>query len=334
MLEDAYRFERFHPRHAEKVAHLQRGLWSPDPQLNRDYLRWKYFENPCDAPPLIRLAFHGDELVAMRGMYASQWEWDSSERALTLPVAGDTVIREDHWSRGLFRALTAHLLEDAAEAGHPAALSLSASPATALRSLRMGWKKVGPLPMLRRGGWRRAQSLFGALLPAPGVRIRDAVDVDTLAEALTALPARGLRHRRDPDFLSWRFRNPLFRYRFCQLREAPRAGALVVQRARAGGRQTIVAWQARDEAGERILLEGMLRRCGADSLGVLVGPLTRDRSSLLGRRGFTLEDRSGGSRRFEPALLVVGTGRPSAPGSPDLFDPACWDLQLLGSDGV
>jgi GNAT superfamily N-acetyltransferase len=326
-----YRIEPFHPRHAEAVATLQRGLWSPRLNLCRAYLQWKYFENPYADAPLIRLAFHRDELVAMRGMYASRWEWGTAGVALTLPVAGDSMIRPDHRSRGLFRRLTEALLSDAAAVGYPAALNLSASPPTSLRSLRSGWTSVGPMPMWRRGGWRRAGGLVSALRPRRGTGVAEALDPEALAESRRRRGVTGIRHACDAEFLAWRVRNPLFEY------QAVRSigeglGQLLLQRVPGSSRRTIVLWEADSEAGDRALLKGALRRAGTDSVGALVGPLTRDRTDLLAAYGFRFEDRSGGSRRFEPALLAIRIPENDLPQGFEPFESENWDLQLLGSD--
>ena len=87
--QSGYRIVRYDPSFKHAVAQFQTGLWSPDPELNRRYLEWKHESNPYSAAPDIYLAFHNEELVGMRGFYASRWEAGVPTRRWTVLVADD-----------------------------------------------------------------------------------------------------------------------------------------------------------------------------------------------------------------------------------------------------
>jgi hypothetical protein len=74
---DEYEIVRYRPAHKPQVAKLQTHLWSSDSNLAARYLEWKYEENPYAKEPVIYLAFQGGELVGMRGLYPSRWEFGS-----------------------------------------------------------------------------------------------------------------------------------------------------------------------------------------------------------------------------------------------------------------
>jgi len=236
-----------------QVAELQRYLWSSDPRLNREYLTWKYERNPYLQPPLLFLALSGHDVVGMRGVIGSRWEFGTPSRSVVLPYATDLVTRPDHRNRGLITSILKSPLKELAAREHKYVINLSASPMTLAVSLRLGWRSAGDagLVVRRAWGWSRERQAQRLLHRIPGVwrvadrlapvvtgvrnrpfRILDAkswmrrgqptrVSValaprpDAMATLVRRLGHDGrLRHVRDVEYFSWRFQNPLATYRF------------------------------------------------------------------------------------------------------------------------
>lgn len=332
-LKPDYRLEPYGASRHDAIAGIQSGLWGPDLAANLRYLQWKYLENPYIREPMLSLVFREDQLVGMRGMYGSRWTTGGGNE-VTLPVAGDTIVRPEHRSKGLFRRMTDALMEEAAHRGYPLALNLSGSPPTSLRSMRLGWKRVASYEMVRRGGWARLAGLAAGVLPASGVRVAMEPDPEGMSRLVESRgPTGRIRHVTTPEYLRWRFRNPLSTYRFLFVGDDPLRGYLVLQSRKGGSRSAIIDWEAEDEAVAERLLRGAIRTVGTDSLGSWAGPLTSGWPALLRHGGFRLEDQSGGSKRFEPGLLVarVGEGDWTLGGIP-VRNAANWDVRMVASD--
>jgi len=264
-----YRIVRYSPSDRGAVAELQTRLWSRHPELNLRYLDWKYHRNPYTDVPRIYLAFHHDELVGMRGFYASRWETGAPAHQWPVLVADDLSIREDHRNRGLVTRIMRAAHEDLR--GSPGYLfNLSGGRVTVLGSLAGGWRSIGTLnPMglrsleqtwsrriqrrLRRvpGLWRYADVLSsrGATGRSPFERLDRAksplargadppvaIEAQPKSKAMVALVNRigydgRLRHVRDEAYFDWRFRNPLREYRFLYAGGDVLDGYLVLKRS-------------------------------------------------------------------------------------------------------
>ena len=147
--------------------------------------------------------------------------------------------------------------------GYPFVLSLSAGPTTFKIALAAGWRSVGWYTSINR---KTASSGIGRLLPnrirrshwlpspprcsafvAPGRAVRPSrspggnasrpVTVSReprpteMAGLIAGLSWDGrMRHVRNADYLTWRFRNPLHEYRFLFWDDDALRGYLVLQR--------------------------------------------------------------------------------------------------------
>jgi GNAT superfamily N-acetyltransferase len=146
----------FCPGDEARVVELQRHLWSPDTQLNSAYLKWKYFQNPYIRDPLVYLAFVGDKLAGMRGVFGMRWEVGDPAEILTLPHPDDLVIDPVFRERGLHRVIMNFALDDLAKRGYRYVVNLSASEITHHASLNMGWRRAGGMMLVRRRTLRKA----------------------------------------------------------------------------------------------------------------------------------------------------------------------------------
>jgi len=266
--ESEYRIVRYDPSYKRAVAQFQTGLWSPDPELNLRYLEWKYETNPYVDVPYIYLAFHDDEIIGMRGFYASRWEAGVPARQWNVLVADDLLIREDHRNRGWVTRIMNAAYTDLRDSKSPFLFNLSGGQLTVLGSLAMGWRSTGPLkPMGRRSRgntpWRALRIVlkrlpylrrygesrlpYGAAERGPFERLDrahtpftkkggPAVEIDTRprSKAMAALIERighdgRVRHVRDKSYFDWRFRNPHWEYRFLYVGRDSLEGYLVLK---------------------------------------------------------------------------------------------------------
>ena len=271
--QSGYQIVRYQPSFKSAVAQFQTRLWSPDAELNLRYLEWKYESNPYADEPDIYLAFHHDELVGMRGFYASQWETGVPARQWPVLVADDLLIREDHRNLGLVTRIMKTAYADLRDSKSRFLFNLSGGKLTVLGSLTMGWRSIGMLrPMgLRSSGyalrravglrlgrlpylWRYANGrvVFGRAERRPFDRLDRArtpfatkagpvVEIDARPRpvAMAALIERighdgRVRHVRDAAYFDWRFGNPLCEYRFLYVGENDLDGYLVLKRSIAG----------------------------------------------------------------------------------------------------
>ena len=146
--------------HRTLVAELQRNLWSPDARLNAFYLEWKYHQNPYIRDPLIYLAFVGDKLVGMRGVFGTRWEVGDPAEFFTLPYPDDLVIDPAFRGQGLHRVIMNFALRDLAERGYRYVVNLSASRITAEASMNMQWRNAGQVKSLYRRTLRKTAADF------------------------------------------------------------------------------------------------------------------------------------------------------------------------------
>lgn len=260
---------RYNEAHKTEVAWLQCGLWSKDPDRNIRYLEWKYEANPYGGEPVLYLAFLRDELIGMRGFYASRWEFGRPAGQRDILVADDLILGERYRNKGYVHQIMQTALADLDERGEAFVFNLSGGPLTVLSSLATGWKSAVRLePIVRRSGMARARHTTGVILSSlPGLRrfsnlpllregggrssfkgfdrrrghyrstngIRVEFSADPRPEQMARLIGQighdgRLRHMRDATFLDWRLRNPLAEYRFCYVGEESLDGYAILGR--------------------------------------------------------------------------------------------------------
>ena len=137
-----YEIVEYSPALLDGILRLQTYLWGLDEACNRRYFAWKYEENPYGSEPLIYIALHRGEVVAMRGVYSARWEIGGASRTVAGACAGDTVVAPEHRGRGLFRLITNKALTDLKRRGHEYVLALSTGRATRLLTLRSGGRRL------------------------------------------------------------------------------------------------------------------------------------------------------------------------------------------------
>jgi GNAT superfamily N-acetyltransferase/acyl carrier protein len=285
--DDKYRIVRYEPKHKSAVTELQTRLWSPDSARNVRYLEWKYERNPYRKGTVIYLAFHGKDLVGMRGFYGSRWETGIPARQFDILVADDLVVHEDHRNAGVTTRIMQAAYEDLRRSGEKFLFNLSGGPLTVVGSLATGWRSCGTVDPFRRVSstakrytavrtvasrvpfLRRYVSLpifHGTAELEPFSRLdRNASRVETdvgpiaieksprpkaMAQLIERIGHDGrIRHVRDQAFFDWRFQNPLHEYRFLFAGNETLDGYLVLKTSanRSDRRVGIVDLEANNE---------------------------------------------------------------------------------------
>jgi GNAT superfamily N-acetyltransferase len=359
---EKWEFTKYRPNRRDEVLALQRHLWGDDLSTNSRYLAWKYENNPYIAEPLIYLALHNDRVVGMRGVFGSNWKIGSEQ--LRAAGVGDLVVHPDYTNEGLLRKIMECALEDLACKGYVYLVSLSASPVTYLRSLRMGWELAAPFNTRLRPGlfsaisdrarallkripvfWRYADK---TLLPRfyvfdRGAKLRRfdfpiAIEREPRPEEMATLVERvcegkRIRHARDVAYFRWRFRNPRSEYRFLFYLDPELQGYLVLQ-ARPGGHEiNIMDWEACDAEIGDCLLRAAVRSARGSALKIWSA--TARQNMLLEKSGFAELNETRGIELYRPGALIKRIGK-STKETEDteriLLDPGSWDLRMLYSD--
>lgn len=164
---------------------------------------------------------------------------------------------------------------------------------------------------------------------------------DRMADFIERLGFDGrIRHVKDREFFSWRYANPLCRYRFFYAGQDPLHGYLVLQSLKGNpGRVHIVDWQAHEPATQVMLLETAQQWGQFENLRIWTGSLSAKSKEILINFGFYVPK----PRRFSDASLPTvlikptyssGSGPPcdwSWRGKP-LLDLTNWNLSMIDSD--
>jgi hypothetical protein len=363
-----YEILRYRPQFLPEIAVLQRHLWGHSDAVNAAYFEWKHVRNPFVSEPWVYVARHAGQLVGMRAFWGMRWQVGESGQEVFIPAAADTVIVPEHRDRGLFAQLTAAALADLAQAGHAYVINLSASPVTMLSSLASGWRAAGALQLLaRRSAPRRlVRAVRGVLrhyVPRLDRRLVDAAqshrqpsdpfqvfdaaprvhgDVelsaqprpDEMAAVAAHDPAGRIRAVRNAQILSWRFSNPLTRYRFVFHGGAQLNGYLLLR----AWRETacIVDWRAANETVQAKLLRAAIEAGQFVRMSIWGATLPEQTRAILHDHGFASETKYG-VREAGDVLLVRATRDGTSPadwkvaGLP-LASLSSWRIDMIDSD--
>lgn len=264
--------------------------WSTDAHF-RAFFTWKHEESPFGRSPGW-VALDGDEVVGFRTFL--RWEHEGPDGTTHRAVrAVDTATRPTHQGRGIFRLLTLQALEDLRAEGTDLVFN---TPNDQSRPgyLKMGWTAVGRLPTaVRMTSLRSPARLLGSRVPAerwstPSDLGRDAREVladPAVGELLASLaPPRGLRTRRTPAYLRWRYGFEPLRYRAVTLGNHVTDGVAVLRLRRRGPALECALCEvlvpSGDRAAERALVRAVVRGSGADHVIRVGGPAV-DRSGFV-----------------------------------------------------
>jgi hypothetical protein len=134
---------RYDSIYNDQICELEKEIWSPDLNVNKSYLRWKYFDNPYTTLPKIYIVLLEGKVVAVRGMYETKWQFGNSADGFTALCAGDTVIHPEYRNKGIYPELANFIKNDLCELGYRYLFNFSAGPTTLINNLAIGWKSIG-----------------------------------------------------------------------------------------------------------------------------------------------------------------------------------------------
>jgi GNAT superfamily N-acetyltransferase len=357
-MNENYEIAGYARRYKDQVAELQVHLWGPDVPHNVRYLEWKHEANPYLDEPLLYLAFQGEKLVGMRGMFGARWQAGGQE--FLIPCAGDLVVLPEHRNRGLFTRIMKAAFEDLARRGHEYVFNLSAAPTTHLGSLAMGWRAIGSLEPRSRARYksvlpalvRRGSRLMG--IPAApffvfDIRSRKRSNAGVsagrhpkpgpMADLVARLGSDGrIRHVRDETYFAWRYLNPRWHYRFLFHEGNGLSGYLVLGAEIGAWHVRILDWEAESSGIRQDLLNAALSWGLFTHLSVWTVSESEETKALLEKQGFVGEAGPPSLAAPRTTVLIRSVDPMKRPddwmlADRRILDARNWDLREIYSDG-
>lgn len=162
-----------------------------------------------------------------------------------------------------------------------------------------------------------------------------------MADLVRRLGSDGrIRQVRDTEYLEWRYKNPLYTYRFLFCGDHELTGYLVVQAKLFNnfGVVNLVDWEATTLEVRQDLLRTLLKWGHFNLLTIWSATLPKETLTLLQKEGFMLKDESGDSGEYRPGLLVRALRERNdeegwTVGRRCLLKIENWDLRMIYSDG-
>lgn len=248
--------------------------WRADDVHSR-FFHWKHRENPFGSSPGWVATTDG-AVVGFRTFL--RWELEEQGRVVHAVRAVDTATAPSHRGQGIFSLLTRHALQSLSDEGVDFVFN---TPNAQSRGgyLKLGWEPVARLPVLVRPASIRAPArMLRARAPAErwgepvhlGERAADVLcDTSAVTSLLESQPTvAGLRTRRSPAFLAWRYGFEEHQYRTLLAGSGVAEGFALFRVRRRGAAREAVVCDLLVPGGEpgpaRHLLRRVVRRSGAD----------------------------------------------------------------------
>lgn len=268
------------------------------------FWRWKHERNPFGPSPVL-LAEAGGEIVGLRAFL--RWRLRSGERDVEAVRAVDTATHPEWRGRGIFSRLTRELADR--EAGRGTALVFNTPNASSGAGyLKMGWRRVGRVPLLVRPirplallgsrSFHEGRHPSGVLEPDLDAlpHVDELLELPWLDRFLASVEAgRSDRRLRTPlgrEYLRWRYGEvPGVEYRALWSGEGRQAAGVVVRARRRGRFREVVVSEVLAPAGRAgvgataRLLRRLTARVDADYLATALSPATPERGAAY-RAGF------------------------------------------------
>ncbi|MEU1528549.1 GNAT family N-acetyltransferase [Streptomyces fagopyri] len=343
-----YRITKYTPDARDAVIEFQEMLWQGGPQGNAAYLEWKFADNPYLDDRYVTLAWEGQELVGMLGVFGSSWEVDGHGPVM-LPCLADTVVAPAHRGGPLFGRMLDSLIGRLRADGVPWLLDFGDQPAGPAM-LMNGWTAVGPWPvasaerevaLTTRGAWDDLEAVRGS---RSGAVIRSVAtstaDMPALASKLAT--DAGVRVVRDERYFRWRGGNPLARYFHLVAESQGTVGYLIAHRTSVDTDDgptptTIVECEAVDDDVWNDLVEAALATVPGKVVTMWVRDLSPSRVHGIESLGLSLTEPSGRLSQdiHLPKLVMRSTGVLDGRSSPlaTLSSPSVWDMRGVSGRG-
>jgi GNAT superfamily N-acetyltransferase len=266
-------------------------LGLPRDERFESFFTWKHEANPFGQSPSW-VAVEDGRVVGFRTFM--RWEHETPDGQVLRTVrAVDTATRPSHQGRGIFRRLTLQALDDLRAEG-VAFVFNTPNDKSRPGYLKMGWTAVGRLgAAVRVASPRSLVRLVRARLPAdiwsvpsdggsPASGVLAGPGVDDLLRSLAG--GAGLRTRRSPAYLRWRYGFDPLGYRAITLGADVRGGVAMFRVRRRGSALECVLCEVLAPAGDpgagRALVGLVARRCGADHV-IRLGSGLADRCGFV-----------------------------------------------------
>jgi GNAT superfamily N-acetyltransferase len=256
--------------------------WESDDR-HADFFSWKHERNPFGPSPAWVAVDRDGRLLGFRAFL--RWEFTQGSAVLRAARAVDTATRPDVQRRGIFSRLTTTAIEGLVR--DEVAFVFNTPNRQSLPGyLKMGWQRVGRLPVRARSpSVRRWKRLIGARCPADkwslltgaGAPASDAfADTDSVARLLAGLDhTEGLSTRVGVEYLRWRYGFPALRYRVVTAGPTVEDGTAVFRFRRRGTAVEAVICD--------LLVPGDDRRLGAELCRRVLAVAGADYALCLGR---------------------------------------------------
>ncbi len=192
--------------------------WGGDERF-ASFFTWKHKENPFGTSPGW-VAVDGGNIVGFRTFL--RWELEGPDGVVRAVRAVDTATHPDHQRRGIFSRLTRRALDELTAEGVGLVFN-TPNDRSGPGYLKLGWVGLGRITVAARP---TAPSSLLRLIGARGAAERWSMPVDAgldptgimsdpaLGDLLASQPTvTGLRTRRTPGFLAWRYGFHPLRYR-------------------------------------------------------------------------------------------------------------------------
>jgi GNAT superfamily N-acetyltransferase len=250
--------------------------WRPDAP-DEAFFIWKHDENAFGESPTWVAETPDGAIVGVRVLL--RWRFrDGSGKLLSAVRAVDTATDPDWQGRGIFSALTRGALPDLAHEGVDFVFN-TPNDKSMPGYLKMGWSKVGKVPVVARLGSARGLSRMGRARTAAELWSEpvDAgesatemfLDHGSVEKLLACVPRpEKLTTDRSPAFFSWRYRFAPLHYRAFPLGDSLPDGVIVFRVRRRGGALEAAVCDVVAPPGARLwsAFREISRQTGADYL--------------------------------------------------------------------
>ncbi len=294
-----------------EILEILKAALGETPLLQRTdaLFRWKHYENPF-GKSVVMVAQAGDRLAGVRALM--RWELLTSEgETIQCVRAVDTATHPEFGRQGVFRTLTESAIEVARDSGVRLVFN-TPNEQSGPGYLKMGWKEVGYLGAYLRPRLGPSLKVDKERYPALGDSLPGISPF--VVPAMTDRPARGLRTKRDPAYLHWRFNeHPTAHYGLVPTR----AGGVVARASRRG-----------------LKSETRIADVLGDADATTVKAIVRANRSRFVTSWFSAGSpeekyiRRAGLRRLPGVKTLRLVARELAPISVDVFDLGSWDFAM------
>ncbi|MGH9025348.1 MAG: GNAT family N-acetyltransferase [Acidimicrobiia bacterium] len=261
--------------------------WAPD-ALHGQFFAWKHRANPFGISPgwvAVDRACD-DRVIGFRTFL--RWEFEGGARIVRAVRAVDTATDPGYQGQGVFTRLTLAAIDDLREEGVGFVFN-TPNEKSLPGYLKMGWEVVGHLPVaVRARSVAALPRIARARTPAEkwslpadvGIPASEAfAEPAAVAALLSAMtPGPGLRTRRTPEFLAWRYGFEPLAYRVVLAGTELADGVVVFRIRRRGAAKEMAICDVivpdADRRGVNRLIRRALRASGSDD-AVQVGPDAR-----------------------------------------------------------